>query len=236
MRILIVVITCCVLFGGGLFIYSRIQHHLFPPPLSQTSEAVKRPVTQAPEQHATPPRNISETAPTETDTHTADTHATPHEIDTTVIPNTYDDESKDDDWRTAYDGPAENQHDPDPWGQWISQQEKNDSDRIHVDELDTVDPDRLVDFIEKQLILQFGDTPVVQTFMEFKRKRLKGVPLTLDEKITYTEAKLHLFPHEKTRVALNVLRWRKRKGPNPQYSEADVAELLRMGVKIRKNR
>ena len=65
-----------------------------------------------------------------------------------------------------------------------------------------MDPDEFADILMKGLIKQFGDTPEVQTYMEFKRKTLKNEPLSLDERIAYTAAILHLWPDPETKKRL----------------------------------
>ena len=68
-----------------------------------------------------------------------------------------------------------------------------------------MDPDELADYLHQNLIRRFGDIPEVHTFIALKRKIFKKEPLSLDEKIDYVSAQLHLFPHPETRKTLKSL-------------------------------
>ena len=77
---------------------------------------------------------------------------------------------------------------------------------------ETMDPDELVDAIHNQLIERFGDIPQVYIFTKTKRKRLKKIPLTLDEVIARTEASVYLFPNPNARQYLKQLKQWKAEG------------------------
>ena len=67
-----------------------------------------------------------------------------------------------------------------------------------------MDPDELADMLLKGLIQQFGDIPEVHTFMEIKRKMYKKEPINWDERIAYTTAQYHLWPHPETKKTLEI--------------------------------
>ena len=54
------------------------------------------------------------------------------------------------------------------------------------------------------LLKRFGDIPEVHTFLELKRKMFKNEPFTLDERIAYTTAQYHLWPHPETKKTLEI--------------------------------
>ena len=68
-----------------------------------------------------------------------------------------------------------------------------------------MDPDELADMILKGLIQRFGDIPEVHTFVEIKRKMFKNDPINWDERIAYTTAQYHLWPHPETKKTLEIL-------------------------------
>jgi len=85
----------------------------------------------------------------------------------------------------------------------------------------------------KMLLEQWGDIPEVQTYFELGKKRLRN-KLTLDENIARTKAILYLFPSERTEKSLMLMKWRKSKGPDFQLNLNDpelMRELKSMGVK-----
>ena len=67
-----------------------------------------------------------------------------------------------------------------------------------------MDPDELADMLLKGLIQRFGDIPEVHTFMEIKRKMYKKEPINWDERIAYTTAQYHLWPHPETKKTLEI--------------------------------
>lgn len=67
-----------------------------------------------------------------------------------------------------------------------------------------MDPDELADMLLKGLIQRFGDISEVHTFLEIRRKMFKNEPLTLDERIAYTTAQYHLWPHPETKKTLEI--------------------------------
>lgn len=72
-------------------------------------------------------------------------------------------------------------------------------------DINEMDPDELADMLLVGLIEQFGDIPEVRIFMEFRRKMFKNEPITLDERIAFTEAQLYLWPDPRTEEALEGL-------------------------------
>lgn len=106
-----------------------------------------------------------------------------------------DDFQSDDDWRidaVDIDEPP-HQHTSPSFEQRLE---------VHPDEMD---PDELADMLLQGLLQRFGDIPEVHTFMALKRRMLKEEHLTLDERIDYTTAQLHLFPHPETQKTLDIL-------------------------------
>ena len=75
----------------------------------------------------------------------------------------------------------------------------------------TKDPKLLAEYFHAQLINQFGDTPEVKTIAERERKRLLGIPVTIDEQINFLEAQYELWPHEQTLRTLESLQKEKEK-------------------------
>ena len=67
-----------------------------------------------------------------------------------------------------------------------------------------MDPDELADMLLVGLLKRFGDIPKVHTFLEISRKMFKNEPLTLDERIDYTTAQYHLWPHPETKKTLEI--------------------------------
>ena len=67
-----------------------------------------------------------------------------------------------------------------------------------------MDPDELADMLLKGLVQRFGDIPEVHTFMEIKRKMYKKEPINWDERIAYTTAQYHLWPHPETKKTLEI--------------------------------
>ena len=67
-----------------------------------------------------------------------------------------------------------------------------------------MDPDELADMLLKGLIQRFGDIPEVHTFMKIKRKMYKKEPINWDERIAYTTAQYHLWPHPETKKTLEI--------------------------------
>lgn len=70
--------------------------------------------------------------------------------------------------------------------------------------LEDMDPDELADMLLVGLLKRFGDIPEVHTFLEIRRKMFKKEPLTLDERIDYTTAQYHLWPHPETKKTLEI--------------------------------
>lgn len=106
-----------------------------------------------------------------------------------------DDSQPNDDWRfdaVHIDEPA-HQHTSPSFEQRLE---------VHPDEMD---PDELADMLLQGLLQRFGDIPEVHTFMTLKRRMFKNEHLTLDERIDYTTAQLHLFPHPETQKTLDIL-------------------------------
>lgn len=94
-------------------------------------------------------------------------------------------------------------------------------------------PEEKLEVKYKMLLEQWGDIPEVQTYFELGKKRLRN-NLTLEENITRTEAILYLFPSERTEKSLMLMKWQKSQGPDFQFNLNDselMRELKNMGVK-----
>ncbi|MDE0427142.1 MAG: hypothetical protein OXN25_19990 [Candidatus Poribacteria bacterium] len=94
-------------------------------------------------------------------------------------------------------------------------------------------PEEKLEVKYKMLLEQWGNIPEVQTYFELGKKRLHN-NLTLEENIVRTEAILYLFPSERTEKSLMLMKWQKSQGPDFQFNLNDpglMRELKSMGVK-----
>lgn len=193
MRKLTVAAIIFIIFVSGFVAYTEWEKRRFinslPKPLK-----VKQTVETHPHHHET-----EQAAPSNIVDFGSEVIAKEH-TDSAQLPSNDesqpDNESQlDDDWRfdaVHIDEPA-HQHTSPSFEQRLE---------VHPDEMD---PDELADMLLQGLLQRFGDIPEVHTFMALKRRMLKNEHLSLDERIDYTTAQLHLFPHPETQKTLDIL-------------------------------
>ena len=80
--------------------------------------------------------------------------------------------------------------------------EKTDDIYIPDDWYKTKDPNLRNDYFLAILLNQFGDIPEVHTIVEYQQKQIQGIPVTMDERTTYFEARTRLWPNEKNKENL----------------------------------
>ena len=187
MRKLTVAAIIFIIFVSGFVVYTEWDKRRFinslpkPPTVKQTVETHSHHYDE-PVQAA--PSNIVESA---------SEIIVEERTDSAQLPS--NDEFQPDDWRidaVHIDEPV-HQHTSTPFEQRL---------KVHPDEMD---PDELADMLLQGLLQRFGDIPEVHTFMALKRRMFKNEHLSLDERIDYTTAQLHLFPHPETQKTLNIL-------------------------------
>lgn len=66
----------------------------------------------------------------------------------------------------------------------------------------TKDPNLRNDYFLAILINQFGDIPEVHTIVEYQQKQIQGIPVTMDERTAYFEARARLWPNKKNKENL----------------------------------
>ena len=66
----------------------------------------------------------------------------------------------------------------------------------------TRDPLLRNDYFLAVLIKQFGDIPEVHTIAEYQQKQIQGIPVTMDERTAYFEARTRLWPNERNQETL----------------------------------
>ena len=154
-------------------------------------------------------------------TGTKHTHINEHPHDNT--PDTYisNDTSNDKiyDWREdkGVDSPST---EDDPWKQAYMQKTEEKSldsgdDRTSPpqDWYKTEDPMLYAQYLQTQLIKQFGDIPQIHIFVEWQKKRRQGLPIrNAAEYITFLEAQYYLWPSEVTLRTLKTLQEEKASG------------------------
>lgn len=202
MRKLIFATIVCMLFVIGIVVYTEWDKKKFVESLPKPP-TVEQSVNTPVHRHDAPvPETPSEAVESEA---VEDESMAEENTDTgQILP--------DDDWRTDDVPPHGHKRSPtsDPFGQAITQ--RHAESRFNPEEMD---PDELADMLLHGLIERFGDIPEVHTFMALQRKRLKEMPLTLDEEIERVTTQLYLFPHPETRKTLEFLKDRKASGaPN----------------------
>ena len=70
----------------------------------------------------------------------------------------------------------------------------------------TEDPALWIEYLQAQLIKQFGDIPEVHTFVAFREKGKFGIPIKdVDEYLNFLKAQYTLWPMEETRKTLENL-------------------------------
>jgi hypothetical protein len=133
-----------------------------------------------------------------------------HDIELTTTSSAYD-------WRddSGFDLPfAQN----DPWaGIYPGGEPTDDADDTYPprDWHKTEDPALWIEYLQAQLIKQFGDIPEVHTFVVFREKGKLGIPIKdADEYLTFLRAQYTLWPMEETLKTLENLENRMAEGVN----------------------
>jgi len=100
-----------------------------------------------------------------------------------------------------------------PWKQIYTQPADTDEETYPPrDWYNTTDPALYIEYYQAQLIKQFGDIPEVYILAEFEKKMRAEIPMTLDEQIEQAEALYALWPHQETKVTLEMLQDAKASG------------------------
>ena len=112
----------------------------------------------------------------------------------------------------------------DPWKQTYTQEtdaesseETNDETYPPRDWYKTEDPELFIEYFRAQLIKQFGDIEEVHIVVDREEKRKLGIPVTLDEQISFLEAQYYLWPDDNTLEALKSLRTIKAKTEHSEH-------------------
>ena len=97
----------------------------------------------------------------------------------------------------------------DPWKQTYSESKStDDADDTYPprDWYKTEDPALYIEYLQAQLIKQFGDIPEVHTFVDYEEKRKFGIPIKdVDEYLNFLKAQYTLWPVEETLKTLENL-------------------------------
>ena len=121
------------------------------------------------------------------------------------------------DWRddSAFDSTLLNE---DPWQQTYPESEPIDNAGDTYPPRDwhkTENPALWIEYLQAQLIKQFGDIPEVHTFVAFREKGKFGIPIKdVDEYLNFLKAQYTLWPMEETRKTLENLENRMAEGVN----------------------
>lgn len=133
-----------------------------------------------------------------------------HPVETPTSGNKYD-------WRNddVFDSTISNSA---PWKQTYPESESTgDTDNTYPppDWYKTEDPALYIEYLQAQLIKQFGDIPEVHTFVAFREKMQFRLPIKdADEYLRFLEAQYALWPMEETRETLETLEKRIKAGAN----------------------
>ena len=106
----------------------------------------------------------------------------------------------------------------DPWKQTYPEREPTDETDENYPPRDwykTEDPALYIEYLQAQLIKQFGDIPEVQTFVAFRERMQLGIPIKdADEYLSFLKAQYTLWPMEETRETLETLEKQMAEGAN----------------------
>ncbi len=152
-------------------------------------------------------------------------HSHDHSHDTTLHSHTVQEfpSGNTDDWRDdgVLDAPRA---EADPWKQTYTQEtdvesseETNDETYPPRDWYKTEDPELFIEYFRAQLIQQFGDIEEVHIVVDREEKRKLGIPVSLDEQISFLEAQYYLWPDDNTLKALKSLRTIKAKAKHGEH-------------------
>ena len=141
-------------------------------------------------------------------------------------------QENDPDWATQK--PVVKVHTKDPFKDH-SELEQAKKDGSWIGDPEKMDPADLVKAIRQQMVNRFGDTPEVHAMMDFQEKKMQGITLTLDEKITGQKALASVFPSETNRKTLAFYEWMRTKGTEykNEFTVTDVEELRALGIDVK---
>ena len=131
---------------------------------------------------------------------------------------------RENDWRddSGFDLPFSQN---DPWaGIYPESEPTDDAGDTYPprDWYETEDPALWIEYLQAQLIKQFGDIPEVHTFVAFREKGKLGIPIKdVDEYLNFLKAQYTLWPMEKTRKTLENLENRMAEGVNIVFGPVD---------------
>ena len=177
----------------------------------------KEPVSPRKTYKAAPAPNQSKTVVATEHTHDSvgqppHTHSHPLPTDPADIPS-----GEESDWRDE-SGLDSSLSDNDPWKQTYPESESiDDADETYPprDWYKTEDPALYVEYLQAQLIKQFGDIPEVHAFVAFQERRKHGIPIKdADEYLNFLTAQYALWPEEETLETLQKLQKRMAEGAN----------------------
>lgn len=114
----------------------------------------------------------------------------------------------------------------DPWAGIYPESEPTDAaDDIYPprDWYKTKDPALYIEYLEAQLIKQFGDIPEVHTFVAYEERRKFGIPIKdVDEYLNFLKAQYTLWPEEVTLKTLETLQSEIAEGKNITFRPAEA--------------
>ena len=125
--------------------------------------------------------------------------------------------SSESDWRddSAFESPSPK---VDPWEQTYPEQASTeivDDTYPPRDWYKTEDPALYIEYLQAQLIKQFGNIPEVHTFVAFEEKRKAGIPIKdAEEYLNFIKAQYSLWPEEITLKTLETLEKQIAEGEN----------------------
>ena len=132
---------------------------------------------------------------------------------------------RENDWRddSGFDLPFPQN---DPWaGIYPGSEPTDDADDTYPprDWHKTEDPALWIEYLQAQLIKQFGDIPEVHTFVAFREKGKLGIPIKdVDEYLNFLRAQYTLWPMEETLKTLENLENRMAEGVNIVFGPVEA--------------
>ena len=174
---------------------------IFKPEPSLEPVKTYKVVTPAPKPSPTETNREGTEATQHSHDHSHDPASHSHTAETTTNGNRYD-------WRNdnAFDSTLS---ESDPWKQTYPEgKSTDDADDIYPprDWYKTEDPALYIEYLQAQLIKQFGDVPEVHTFVDFEERRRYGIPIKdADEYLNFLKAQYSLWPKEITLETLKTL-------------------------------
>ena len=202
------ILAALVVIGIGSFQILRPKEPLEPIKIYKT-------VTPAPKP------SPAQTSKDETTSSAAHGHSHDHPHPHGTAPHSHATEStptgRENDWRDdgAFDSPLPQN---DPWaGIYPESEPTDDADGTYPprDWYKTKDPALYIEYLEAQLIKQFGDIPEVHTFVAYEERRKFGIPIKdASEYMEFLKVQYTLWPMEETRKTLETLEKRMAEGAN----------------------